>query len=64
MFQVYQRRFWREDPSAQGTASPLPLRLLTATVALLVLAAGLWPEPLLAVSDRAAEALLAGVPTA
>ena len=64
MFQVYQGRFWRADPSTQGTASPLPLRLLTATVALIVLAAGLWPEPLLAVSDRAAEALLAGVPTA
>jgi multicomponent Na+:H+ antiporter subunit D len=65
MFQVYQRRFWRADPSAQVPASSLPLRLLTAAVALVVLAAGLWPEPLLAVSDRAAEALLAaGVPTA
>jgi multicomponent Na+:H+ antiporter subunit D len=64
MFQVYQGRFWRTDPSAQGPASSLPLRLLTAAVALIVLAAGLWPEPLLAVSDRAAEALLAGVPTA
>ena len=63
MFQVYQRRFWRADPSAQVPASSLPLRLLTAVVALIVLAAGLWPEPLLAVSDRAAEALLAGVPT-
>ena len=49
-------------PVGAGPASPLPLRLLTAAVALLVLAAGLWPEPLLAVSGRAAEALLAGVP--
>jgi multicomponent Na+:H+ antiporter subunit D len=58
MFQIYQRRFWREDPS-MSTASPLPLRLLTAAVALLVLATGLWPEPLLAISGRAADALLA-----
>ena len=49
---------------AEARPARLPLRLLTAAVALLVLAAGLWPEPLLAVSDRAAEALLAGVPTA
>jgi hypothetical protein len=36
--------------------------VLTAAVALLVLATGLWPEPLLAVSGSAAEALLAGPP--
>ena len=58
MFQVYQRRFWRDDPSPPGPATALSLRLLTAAVAVLVLAAGLWPEPLLAVSGRAAEALL------
>jgi multicomponent Na+:H+ antiporter subunit D len=40
----------------------LSLRLLTAAVALLVLATGLWPEPLLSVSGRAAEALTAGSP--
>jgi multicomponent Na+:H+ antiporter subunit D len=60
MFQVYQRRFWRDDPSSAGAASPLPLRVLTAAMALLVLATGLWPEPLLAVSGRAAQALLTG----
>jgi len=60
MFQIYQGRFWRADPSAQGPASVLSLRLLTAAVALLVLATGLWPEPLLSVSGRAAEALTAG----
>jgi multicomponent Na+:H+ antiporter subunit D len=58
MFQMYQRRFWRADPSP-APASPLALRLLGAAVALLVLAAGLWPEPLLAISGRAAAALLA-----
>ena len=59
MFQVYQRRFWRADQVAEG-ASPLSLRLLVAIVAVVVLAAGLWPEPLLAISSRAADALAFG----
>ncbi len=58
LFQVYQRRFWRRDPSATGAASPLPQRLLTAALALLVLVAGLWPEPLLLLSGHAVDALL------
>jgi multicomponent Na+:H+ antiporter subunit D len=58
MFQVYQRRFWREEAPSPGPVSALPLRVLTAAVAVLVLAAGVWPEPLLAVSDRAAEAVV------
>jgi multicomponent Na+:H+ antiporter subunit D len=58
MFQIYQRRFWRDDPAPPGPAAALSLRLLTVAVAALVLAAGLWPEPLLAVSGRAAQALL------
>ena len=40
----------------------MSLRLLTVAVALLVLAAGLWPEPLLAVSGSAVEALITGGP--
>jgi multicomponent Na+:H+ antiporter subunit D len=62
LFQVYQRRFWRADPLATGPASPLPQRLLAATLALLVLATGLWPEPMLALSGQAVDALLAGAP--
>ncbi|SDF41264.1 multicomponent Na+:H+ antiporter subunit D [Lentzea fradiae] len=58
MFQVYQRAFWREGPVAAGAASPVAQRLLVAVLAVLVLAAGLWPEPLLALSARAVEALL------
>jgi multicomponent Na+:H+ antiporter subunit D len=62
MFQVYQHRFWRPDPHADAVAvsSPLPLRAVTAAVAVLVLAAGLWPEPLLALSGHAVDALLTG----
>ncbi|MFC5288512.1 complex I subunit 5 family protein [Actinokineospora guangxiensis] len=60
MFQVYQRSFWRPDTVAVGRPSPLPQRLLTALLAVVVLAAGLWPEPLLAVSGHAVDVLLAG----
>lgn len=60
MFQVYQRRFWREGPTPVSAMSPLPQRLLIAVLALLVLATGLWPEPLLALSNQAVDALLAG----
>ena len=49
-------------PVGAGAGQLMPLRVLTAAVALVVLATGLWPEPLLAVSGRAAEALLAGAP--
>jgi len=51
----------RTAPARAGRSS-LALRLLAAAVALVVLATGLWPEPLLAVSGRAAEALLVGAP--
>ncbi|MDQ2586863.1 oxidoreductase [Saccharothrix yanglingensis] len=59
LFQVYQRRFWRPDPSATGAASPLPQRLSAAVLALVVLAVGLWPEPLLVIGGHAVDALLA-----
>jgi multicomponent Na+:H+ antiporter subunit D len=55
MFQVYQHDFWRGG--REGPASPVGLRLLTGVLALLVLAVGLWPEPLLALSRDAALAL-------
>ncbi|MGW5053760.1 complex I subunit 5 family protein [Actinokineospora sp. NPDC004072] len=63
LFQVYQRRFWRPDDLVAQAPSPLPQRLLTAGLAVLVLAAGLWPEPLLAMTDHAVTALLAEDPT-
>jgi multicomponent Na+:H+ antiporter subunit D len=57
MFQIYQHDFWREGGIVQ---SPWPLQLLPAALALLVLAAGLWPEPLLAISRAAAATLSHG----
>ena len=56
MFQTYQRRFWRDDGSGEAS-SPVANRLVVAALALLVLAVGLWPEPLLALSQHAVEAL-------
>lgn len=59
MLQIYQHDFWREP--GPGTSSPWPLQLLPTALALLVLAAGLWPEPLLAASRAAAATLSGGV---
>ncbi|EHR62868.1 complex I subunit 5 family protein [Saccharomonospora cyanea] len=66
LFQVYQHVFWhRSGPVGESAigeawheASPLPLRTLMLVLAFVVLGAGLWPEPLLALSGRAAEALI------
>jgi multicomponent Na+:H+ antiporter subunit D len=58
MFQMYQHEFWRR-PGA-GPPSAWPLQVLPAVLAALVLAAGLWPEPLIAFSRDAAAALSRG----
>lgn len=54
-FQLYQYDFWRGE--RKGLASPWPQQAVAAGLALLVLAAGVWPEPLLALSQDAAEVL-------
>jgi multicomponent Na+:H+ antiporter subunit D len=54
MFTNYQRQFWRSD-SAGTTVSPLARRALVAVLALLVLALGLWAEPLWQLSQQAAD---------
>jgi multicomponent Na+:H+ antiporter subunit D len=54
-FQIYQFDFWRGERTApRGGRSQ---RALIGALALLVLAAGAWPEPLLAVSHEAAQQL-------
>lgn len=59
-FQVYQRTYMMtyvtEDPEEQKP-SPLPARVLLIFLAALVLVGGLWPEPLLALSEAAANVL-------
>lgn len=58
VLQVYQYDFWRGERT--GPASPAAQRLLVAALALVVVAAGMWPEPLLALSRDAAAALPGG----
>jgi multicomponent Na+:H+ antiporter subunit D len=62
MFQIYQRRFWAIADESPGRPSPAARRLLVLGLAGLVVALGLWPEPLLAVSDKAAGVLLGRAP--
>lgn len=62
MFQIYQSEYWRPRPEAT-TARSLPLRKVPVfAVAGLILALGLWPEPLLAASRAAAAILSGGAP--
>jgi multicomponent Na+:H+ antiporter subunit D len=50
MFRAYQRRFWvRTDEGERN----LGRQLLVLALALLIVALGVWPEPLLAVSQQA-----------
>ncbi len=60
VFQVYQFDFWREGRTdGRGRFGQ---QALVGLLAIAVLAAGVWPEPLLAVSDAAVRALLEGRP--
>jgi multicomponent Na+:H+ antiporter subunit D len=58
IFQIYQYDFWRGERT--GPCSTRPQQALVAVVALVVLVAGAWPEPLLALSRDAAAALTGG----
>ncbi|WP_345363578.1 complex I subunit 5 family protein [Saccharopolyspora cebuensis] len=61
LFQVYQRDFWCENTTAGAApATPLAGRLVVGALAAVVLAAGIWPEPLLALSQDAATVLVGG----
>ena len=59
LFQAFQHDHWQhhDDGAAIAPAGP---RLVVAFVALLVLAAGVWPEPLIALADQAAGDLTGG----
>jgi multicomponent Na+:H+ antiporter subunit D len=56
MFQVYQRRFWVPEEATEAP-SRVARRLLVLGLAGLVVALGVWPEPLLALSQYAAAVL-------
>lgn len=59
-FQVYQRRFMRPNAGAARKPSPTFARLLVAVLAAFVVLVGLWPEPLVYVSEAAAAVLVEG----
>jgi multicomponent Na+:H+ antiporter subunit D len=57
-FQVYQRRFVR--PGEEGKPSPRAARFLVVALATLLVLLGLWPEPLVYLSEAAASTLVGG----
>lgn len=63
MFQIYQRAFLSKEAQEgyQDKTSPRTVRTLIVALAVLVLAMGLWPEPLFVLGEEAA-AVLAGRP--
>jgi multicomponent Na+:H+ antiporter subunit D len=60
MFQLFQHDHWEPGTTVDDEARVATpgLRVAAVVLALVVLAAGLWPEPLLAVSEEAAAVLL------
>ena len=60
MFQIYQKDFWETD--ADDAVGPVSNRFIVLAVAALIVALGVWPEPLLGISERAATALSGGPP--
>jgi multicomponent Na+:H+ antiporter subunit D len=59
-FQIYQHDFWRGP--RRGAPSAASEQAVVSLLALLVLALGIWPEPLLSLSHDAARVLTGGGP--
>lgn len=58
-FQIYQRLYWK--PQQVFKLSPSRPRVLVGGLAGLLITAGVWPEPLLALSEQAAAITGGGV---
>ena len=59
MFQSYGRTYWHASTTVADRSEALRTGIVLA-LALLVLISGLWPEPLLALSELAAATLIPG----
>lgn len=59
-FQVYQRHFWAKGSRQHEKADPASARILVVALAALLVAVGVWPEPLLALGEAAAAVLAGG----
>jgi multicomponent Na+:H+ antiporter subunit D len=56
-FQIYQFERWRPGPVGEPTRSPWQQWIVPLALGALIVASGVWPEPLVAVSDAAAAVL-------
>jgi multicomponent Na+:H+ antiporter subunit D len=61
-FQAYQVDHWRPRPATDTPPDPWRARIVPVLLGGLVLALGVWPEPLLALSDAAARVLPGAAP--
>jgi multicomponent Na+:H+ antiporter subunit D len=59
MFQSYGRSFWHLENAPQGRADIARTGIVMVT-AIMVIVLGIWPEPMLALSERAADVLMPG----
>jgi multicomponent Na+:H+ antiporter subunit D len=59
-FQIYQSIYLKPGRMESGKPSPLAARILVVALAALLVALGLYPEPLLYIGAQAAEVLVGG----
>ncbi len=57
MLQAYIRHFWIPERETELPVSPARSRVLVAALAVVIVAIGVWPQPLLQISQRAAAVL-------
>lgn len=59
MFQLYRRRYWIPE---DGESSPIGAQVTVAIVAVAIIGVGVWPQPLIELSNRAASVLPGALP--
>jgi multicomponent Na+:H+ antiporter subunit D len=59
MFQLHRRRYWIPE---NGEVSPVGARVVVAILAIAIIGIGVWPQPLIELSDRAATMIPGALP--